>query len=448
MTTPALRQSVFEFLLRSQSSNLYLAGEYLLKADDPIQVADFMDFTYGDRVWNSLNSQRRFYNLIGKTEYGPSIGWRIRYIRNPQSRPLGEIEAIGDVGSQTYARVHSMPRQIITPLGSSELAQWAARKEGGIGDALGRELEFGEDDHIKEVQQESLLAAVDVVKTAGATGVAAVSNPTSHRVNDQVYTNSNTAGIIITAVNNSTGVISFTTLAGGAAVDLVANEAMTTKSRRGITSLDDIIEADGRTLPGANPQNVDVYNIAHNGRDPASTTEKWASSTILDNAGVMRGFDYELIDDAIQESRDNGGEPDLILLDNIQHKKFKQQLQVQRRYMEMGDFTVKRGEEQNVPGIKAGIGGVSVYDGIAVFPDVDVPRSVTQAAGTATLHGGNVYVLDTRWIEYGVAFQTEYFQEDNPIVVGKLMIFGLFRTTMELKCHDFRKQVKVTDLSA
>jgi hypothetical protein len=433
-----LKQSVLEFIQRSQSRPFGLAGEYLLKADDPLQVADFFNVTYGAKVWDSLNSERKFFNLLRHNTWGNVIGWRIRSARNPQSRPIGEIEALPDVGKQTYQSVYSLPRQVVTPVGSSELAQWLATKEGGIGDAMAKELQFGEIDHVKEIQQEFLHSAVDVVKTAGASGTCALSNPNAWRIGDQFWTNSNsTEGVLITGINYTTGVITCTQPDAGAITNLVQGEAVTVKSRKGMTSLDDLIEEDGRTVAGASNQNVDCYNFT------ARVALAYNAGNVFDNDGVMRDFDTDLVDDAIERARLYGGEPDLILTGTDQQRHFKQALQVQRRYMEVGDFVVKRGGESNLPGQRAGF-QVSTYDGVAIFADVDTPKT-TKA--DFTLAGTNIYVLDTRWIEVGVAFTTEYFEQRDPIIVGKLAIVGLFRTTMELKCYDFRKQTKIVDLN-
>lgn len=433
-----LRQSVLEFIQRSEQRPFGLAGEYLLKADDPLQVSDFFNVTYGAKVWDGLNSQRKFFNLIRHVEWGNQIGWRVRSARNAQSRPIGEIDSIPDVGKQTYSSIYSLPRQVVTPIGSSELAQWISSKEGGIGDAMAKELQFGEVDHIKEVHQESMYAAVDIVKTAGATGVGALSTPTAFRIGDELWTNSNsTDGILLTAINNTTGVVSFTKPDGTAASDLVQGETVTVKSREGLTSIDDLIEADGRTMPGTDNQNVDCYNLT------TRTAGTYAAAHVIDNDGVPQDFDTDLVDDGIEDVQEWAGDPDLIVLGRDQLKHFKQALQAQRRYMEVGDFVVKRGGEQNLPGQKAGF-QVSTYDGVGVFWDIDTPKTIKT---DYTQAGSNIYILDTRDLEYGVAFTTEYFEQRDPIIVGKLAIIGLFRTTMELKCYNLRHQCKITDLN-
>lgn len=443
------KQTVLEFIQRSQSRPFGLAGEYLLKADDPLQVADFFNVTYGTKVWDSLNSQRKFFNLLRHNTWGNVIGYRIRSARNPQSQPIGEIQALPDVGKQTYMSVYTLPRQVVTPVGSSELAQWIATKEGGIGDAMAKELQFGEIDHVKELQQEMLLSAVDIVMTSGASNTAALANPTSHRIGDVVLESQNgaTGGIVLTAINDVTGVISFTKTDGTGANSLVQGTAVTTASRKGMTSLDDIIEQDGRTVAGTANQNVECYNFSTGGTGGSGPTTtrtalSWNAANVFDGAGVARDFDTDYIDEAVEGVRFWGGEPDLFLTGTDQQRHFKQALQIQRRYMETGDFVVKRGGEENIPGQRAGF-QVSTYDGIALFADVDTPHSVTGAYGLA---GSNFYCLDTRWLEVGVAFTTEYFEQRDPIIVGKLAIVGLFRTTMELKCYDFRKQAKIVDL--
>jgi len=435
---PTLNQSPLDFIARANGARSSLMGDYLLKADDELQVSDFFTTTFGDKVFDSLQSKRVLFNLLRHEEYGSTIGWRIRSARNGSTQSIAELDNLPDIGSQTYQGVSSIPRQIVSMIGVSELAQWISAKEGGMGDALARELEFAEIDHLKEINAQSLLSSVDICSTAGASATAALGHPAAWRVGDEFWANSNSSeGCKITAINSTTGVISFTQPDGTAASSLVDGEAITAKGRQGITSLDDIIEADGRTLAGASNQDVDVYD------QTTRTADTYNASQVLDNDGTARDFDTDQLDDLFVNIREAGGEPDLIVSNYRQHKRAKQQMAAQRRYMEVEFFTVKRGGEENIPGQATGF-QVASYDNVGWFQDPDVQGGISS---TDVLHGGNVYLLDTRWLAYGVAYTTEYFEQRDPIIVDKLAVVGMFRTTLELKCYDFRKQGKIVDLS-
>src|SRR4051812_1724552 len=53
--------------------------------------SDFFVNTFGAKVWDSLNSQTRTFNLLRKVPWGNTTGWRIRSGRNNSTQPVSEI---------------------------------------------------------------------------------------------------------------------------------------------------------------------------------------------------------------------------------------------------------------------------------------------------------------------------------------------------------------------
>ena len=211
------------------------------------------------------------------------------------------------------------------------------------------------------------------------------------------------------------------------------------KSRAGFTSLDDIVEADGRTIAGTAVSNgADVYNQA------TRAAGGWnAAATVLENDGVGRNLNLTLLDQAIREVRINGADPDVILMGYDQFDRLSSLLQAQQRYMDWGEFVVKVGDESTLPGSHAGF-QVATYRGIPVIVDPDCP--VSQSA-TGTL-GSNVYVLDTRYLELAVAAPTQYIDNRDFFQANAFVLRGLFYTIGELRALRMDAHAKITDLNA
>jgi len=125
---------------RSAQFGFFGPGALLRKdisaAGDPLQLGDFFTDTFGAKVWDSLNSQTRTFNLIRKVAWGPTTGWRIRSGRNLSTQGVGETSALPTVDSPDLETVNVRPAFIVTSMGVSALAQFVATLEGGIGDAL------------------------------------------------------------------------------------------------------------------------------------------------------------------------------------------------------------------------------------------------------------------------------------------------------------------------
>ena len=417
-----------------------------------LNTSDVFNATYGRKVWDALNNQTRFWNIVRKVQWGPTTGWRVRSDRGPgasaqdtgagsanvlasRSRPVSETGALPQIDSSAYQRVDSLPRIVASAFGVSLVGQITSGLEGGMGDNLAVEQEAAARDHIKEINQELLLSATSRIATTGASGAGIITNPYSMmRPGDtfaQTGAGSDAAQTFYGTDSDGTGnIFSGANLAAGVAY---------VKSRAGFTYVADIVEADGRTIAGTAVSNgADVYNQA------TRAAGGWnAAATVLDNDGVGRNLNLTLLDQAIREVRINGADPDVILMGYDQFDRLSSLLQAQQRYMDWGEFVVKVGDESTLPGSHAGF-QVATYRGIPVIVDPDCP--VSQSA-TGTL-GSNVYVLDTRYLELAVAAPTQYIDNRDFFQANAFVLRGLFYTIGELRALRVDAQAKITDLNA
>ena len=207
-----------------------------------------------------------------------------------------------------------------------------------------------------------------------------------------------------------------------------------------MTSIDDIVEEDGRTIAGVSVSaGADVYNQA------TRAAGGWNSaSVVLDNNGTGRNLTLALLDQAIREVRINGADPDVILMGYDQFDRLSSLLQAQQRYMDWGEFVVKVGDESTLPGSHAGF-QVSTYRGIPVIVDPDIQTSYTAADAAM---GSNVYVLDTRYLELAVAAPTQYIDNRDFFQANAFVLRGLFYTIGELRALRLDTHAKITDLNA
>jgi len=373
-----------------------------------LQVSDVFTATYGRKVWDALNNQTRFWNILRKVQWGPTTGWRVRSDRGPgntvgstpassRSRPVTETGALPTVDVSAYEAVDSAPRIIATDFGVSLKSQIMSGLEGGMGDNLAVEQEAAARDHIKELNQELLLRSNTIVTTGGASATAAVLDANNtFRIGDTISdTGLSDASKVISSIAGN--VITYTE--GGSFTD---GGIAYVKARAGLTSLDDIVEQDARTIAGVTLGSgigADVYNQATRAADGWN-----AAASVLDNNGTGRNLTLSLLDQAIREVRINGADPDVILMGYDQYDRLSSLLQAQQRYMDWGEFVVKVGDESTLPGSHAGF-QVATYRGIPVIIDPDIRTSYT--AADAEL-GSNVYVLDTRYLELAIAAPTQY----------------------------------------
>lgn len=406
---------------------------------DAFVAGDFFTNTFGAKVWDSLNSQTRFFNLVRKVAWGPTTGYRIRSGRNTSTQPVGETGALPDIDSPDLEKVFIQPKFIVTALGTTALAQFLGTLEGGIGDALAVVQEAAMIDHTKRLNQMLLASSHQrVVAGAAANNDVTVVDASWLSVGDIVRELGQAQDIVVTV--------------GGLGTTLRFDQTTTTDrilqvvDRAGLESIDDIVERTARNINGtaATAAEAAVYgSVVRADRDAGA----WSAGNIFEQgAGVLRHATTGLIDQAVDESRRNGGEPDLIVTGIEQVTRLGTILQANQHFVGEGTFQVKLGSEGTLKGYPTGF-QVATYKGIPVFHDFDVGTSYQLAGSGDAKRGGNIYVLDTRFIEVPVLFTTQYMESRDYLQNNLLGIKAIYLTAADLRALDFRKQSKVVDLS-
>lgn len=420
--------------LLTNSGNFDSLSQHILlrKSDQPLLTVDFFTTVYGAKVWDALNNQTRFWNALRKVPWGQTTGWRSRAGRIRTTRAIPDGGDIPDIGKSRFEKIESEPRTIVTPFGVSVKAQFMGNLQGGIGDVLAIEQTNAEVDHLKFINESLVAASHGVVDVSGASGVAIVMPTNFLKPGDRfrVTTSAGAETGTVTYQDTVTGVLTW----AGTAGTLVAGNAVSVWGREGVTSLDDIIEQDGRLLPGANAHNVRAYNLT------SRAAGTFGAGLVIDNDGVPRALSTSLLDLAIRRVRDAGGEPDLILTGSDQVDKVAQLLNSQQQFTGTDTFRVKVGDELTLPGTNAGF-QVATYKGIPLFHDPDVAKTV---AANGNVGGSNIYVLDTRSLEIAVAMMTQYAEDRT--YRDTLSVNALYYSMIELRALDIGKQVKITDL--
>ena len=444
MSNPSLQ----EYLAQSQQG-LYnsVFGNDMLKKQSYFTVdtaTGVFNATYGRKVWQALNNQTRFFNAIPRTVWGNTAGWRVRTDRGSgRSRPVTETGSLPTVDVSNIETISSLPRTVATTFGASVKSVFTSGLEGGVGDVLAMESENATLDHVKEINEE-LLASSAMITSAGATTTFTVpaSMAKNFKVGDAVaqYDVSATghdrqSGSVISSVNESTGVV---TVASG--TTFADGDIAYIYSRAGLTSLDDIVMRDGAEV-GNQTSRVRAYDLSINTR----TAGGWsAAASASYNGGTGRALSLTLIDTAIQKIRENGGNPNLILLGHDQYFNLERLLNSNQRYMGQEEVVVGIGSERTFPGTRTGL-VLATYQGIPILPDADVAKSVSTSDAVL---GSNVYVLDTNALEVAVAQPTSYTENRDYFASNSLVVRGLIYTMAELRCKNMAVQAKVADLNA
>ena len=444
MSNPSLQ----EYLAQSQQG-LYnsVFGNDMLKKQSYFTVdtaTGVFNATYGRKVWQALNNQTRFFNAIPRTVWGNTAGWRVRTDRGSgRSRPVTETGSLPTVDVSNIETISSLPRTVATTFGASVKSVFTSGLEGGVGDVLAMESENATLDHVKEINEE-LLASSAMITSAGATTTFTVpaSMAKNFKVGDAVaqYDVSATghdrqSGSVISSVNESTGVV---TVASG--TTFADGDIAYIYSRAGLTSLDDIVMRDGAEV-GNQTSRVRAYDLTINTR----TAGGWsAAASASYNGGTGRALSLTLIDTAIQKIRENGGNPNLILLGHDQYFNLERLLNSNQRYMGQEEVVVGIGSERTFPGTRTGL-VLATYQGIPILPDADVGKSVSTSDAVL---GSNVYVLDTNALEVAVAQPTSYTENRDYFASNSLVVRGLIYTMAELRCKNMAVQAKVADLNA
>jgi hypothetical protein len=449
--------SLFQYFGQAQRGRGLLEnvfGDGFMKKADTFFTVDtatgIFNATYGRKVWHALNNQTRIWNALPRVVWGNSVGWRVRTDRGAgRSRPITETGSLPEVDISNIENVQSLPRIVGTTFGAAVKAIFTANLEGGAGDILAMEHENAEIDHVKEINEE-LLAGSAYLTSAGATTSFTVpaSVAKNFKVGDSVsqYDVSGTdwdrlTGSVVSAVDTSTGVV---TIASGTTFG--DGDVAAIYSRAGLTSIDDITWEDGAAVGGAAHANytanggVRAYNLTYAGR----TASTWnAGASVSYNAGTGRDLALNLLDNAIMKIRQNGGEPNLILMGHDQYFKLERLLNSQQRYLGQEEFEVGVGDERTYPGTRTGL-ILSTYLGIPILTDNDVPVSV--GSDDAVL-GQNIYVLDTDSVEVAVAQPTQYVENRDYFAANALVVRGLLYTMAELRVRNIWHTAKIADLN-
>ena len=407
------------------------------------------DTTYGRKVWQALNNQTRFFNAIPRTVWGSTAGWRIRTDRGTnRSSPVTETGALPTIDISNIETVSSLPRIVSTTFGASVKSVFTAQLEGGIGDVLAMENENAQLDHVKEMNEELLAGSSTIVSATTGQTTTTLPDLTAAKfyLGDKIafydagaaaFTDS--AGLEITS-NGGTTVV---THASTAAITVTDGDLAFIISRGGMTSLDDIVTEDGMGIAGVSAGvRVGAYDLSTGG---GRTAGAWNAAAYSNGAdGTMRDLSLNLIDNAIQNIRTNGGEPKLILLGHDQYFKLERLLNSQQRYMGQEEYQVGVGAERTFPGTRTGL-VLATYQGIPILPDADVSKSIDSSNNAL---GSKVYVLDTDYLEIAVAQPTQYIENRDYFAANALVVRGLLYTMGEMRCKNFFVQAKVADLSA
>lgn len=433
----------------------YFGPSALLRKDitaagDPLQLGDFFTDTFGAKVWDSLNSQTRTFNLIRKVAWGPTTGWRIRSGRNVSTQGIGETDALPTTDSPDLQTVQVRPAFIVTSMGVSALAQFVATLEGGIGDALAVEQESAEVDHLKVVNRMLMAPGAIRVAVDGGTPLTLVDgggsfvfiNDTFHSSGDEAAANFITIDGINTIANPGADVVEYTE-AGGITSPAV-DDILYTRTRGGIWSLDDVVNRDARTINGVTLTNGPMYgSLTFADR----TAGGWnAAGSINGNSGTIRHLATSHIDLVVQNIRQNGFHPDLFITGVEQEVRLGTILQANQHFIGEGKFQVKMGGEATLPGYETGF-ELATYKKIPIFTDVDTAPVWQLPANGDAIRGTDFFVFDTRFLEMPVLFTTQYLESRDYIHNNLLGIKAIFLTAMNLRALNFRAQGKVTDLT-
>ena len=424
----------------------HLLRKDITSAGDTTIASDFFTNTFGAKVWDSLNSQTRFFNLIRKVAWGNTTGWRIRSGRNQSTRGIGETAALPTIDTPDLQSVHVQPSFIVTSMGVSALAQFLATLEGGLGDALAVAQEAAEVDHLKKLNQ--MLLAPSEIRVASVAGtVATLVDGGGEYVSegDTFYESGHEGAANYLTVGDITGDGVDVPAANreGAAV-IAADTIWYARSRAGFISLADVVNQKGRTVNGVALTNGARYgSLAVDGR----TAGGWdAAGMINGNGGTLRHLTTGHLDRVIQQIRINGFQPDLLLTGVEQEVRLGTILQANQHFIGESTFQVKQGGEATLPGYETGF-EVATYKKIPLFTDPDCTPVWTLAAGDDGKRGTDVFVLDTRYLEVPVLFTTQYMESRDYIHNNLLGIKAIFLTAANMRALNFKAQGRVTDLS-
>ncbi len=416
----------------------------ITSAGDTMIGTDFFTNTFGAKVWDSLNSQTRFFNLVRKVAWGPTTGWRIRSGRNASTQGVSETAALPSIDTPDLQTVQVQPKFIVTSLGVSALSQFLATLEGGLGDALAVAQESAEVDHLKTLNRMLMAPSALRVATGGGSPDTVVTGGADFMfVGDTFHSTGDEGSAKFITLTASTG-STITYSESGGITSPATDDVLFVKSRGGLSSIHDVIQEDGLTVNGQAISNGPMYgSLTFGGRTAAGWN---AAGNINGNSGTLRHLSTSNLDRVIQQIRINGFQPDLLVGGVEQEVRLGTILQANQHFMGEGKFQVKMGGEATLPGYETGF-EIATYKKIPFFTDPDSPPVWQLAANGDAKRGTDVLVLDTRFIEVPVLFTTQYMESRDYIHNNMLGIKAIFLTAADLRCLNFKAQGRVTDLT-
>ena len=436
-------------------------------------TGDIFTTTFGTKVWQNLNNQTKTFMALDKTEWGRSAGWRVRTDRGAgRTAPVYEGGSLPPIDVSNYETVASFPKTIASMFGVSQLATFMSNLDGGVGDALAGELEACETDHAKALNQGLVSSGAVRVSADGTLSGTTVSFiPNDHESpslwpGDLVKCTDTQAGsniFRVTAINAGSGqneihVVMYTSGATLAANMFSAGSKVYAVRRTGLTSLDDITHYNDAPFAGTAVDvglydlNTDVvFDIARGtrmgtNRSVTRSVGSWAgpaNSGFNGTGGVGRDLTLPLIDGVFSRIRRYGGEPRLIITNLDQYYRLTRLLQAQQRYVGVENYEVGVGGSSTFPGTRGGM-TLSSYQNVPILVDPDICSSISSSGTTL---GSNMYILDTDYINIGVALPTQYVENRDFINANSPLVRGLFYSMMELRCTNLRVQGSIRDLN-
>jgi len=178
-----------------------------------------------------------------------------------------------------------------------------------------------------------------------------------------------------------------------------------------------------------------LYSTAYD-IDSATTWD----SQVSENDGTDRDLTLTLIDSILQQVWDYGGLPKVLLTGTETLMRWQQLLEAERRFMDTARIVPTFGGVKGVaPGVEAGF-MVATYHGIPILTSQHVPDHDTIES---------LFYIDTDFIKFATAKPTTYSETGGGkdfLYTGYFEYQGLYETMGELRCYNFAKQGKLTDL--
>ena len=427
-------------------------------------TGDIFTATFGRKVWQALNNQVKFFNALPKTEWGNTVGWRVRTSRGRQrTRPVLEAGGLPNISASQIDTVTSFPKIVASMFGVTIPATFIAQLEGGAGDVLGMEMSNTQQDHLKGINESLVGAGAARVGAIGIHDSTTAMEDGDTNLNGKFYftfpvnfdahfqyqdriqyydiggtAHATTSPLVVISSHNNRVTIDN---AGGdlGSNPIEAGDIVYVYSRSGPTSIEDTTAITDDTVGGGQAR-TRAYDLDASLR----AVGHWSGAVNTSfNNGVGRDLTLPVLDSVLKDIRIHGGEPKLLVTNHDQYYRLERLLQAHQRYLDTEEYQVGVGAEKTFPGTRGGM-RLATYQGIPILPDADIPFSIDS---NGNLLGSTMHVLDTDYIDIGVALPTTYIENRDYINAGGLVVRGLFYTFLELRVRNLWVQGAIRDLN-